>query len=619
MQKLGASPRENGCEFVVWAPSAREISVQINGKDQAKPRTEPMEKAADGYFSCSVSGIKPGCGYWYVLDGETKRADPASRLQPDGVHGASEVVAREFPWADREWRGLPLEQLVFYEIHTGTFTPQGTFEAIIPRLRELKQLGATVIELMPIAQFPGARNWGYDGVYPYAAQNSYGGPAALRKLVNACHAQGLGVALDVVYNHLGPEGNYLRDFGPYFTDRYKTPWGEALNFDGAQSDQVRRFFIENALYWVEDCHIDALRLDAVHAIVDTSAVPFLEELATRVEQRALELGRAVHVIAESDLNDSRIVRPRECGGFGLDGQWNDDFHHSVHTLLTHERSGYYADFGSAEHLAKAYAEGYVYSGQYSTYRQRRHGNSSWEVPARRFVVCAQNHDQVGNRAAGERLSALVSFEKLKLAAGVLLLSPFVPLLFMGEEYGELAPFQYFVSHSDANLVEAVRKGRKEEFARFHWHGEVPDPQAEETFRRSRLNWSLREQGTHRMLIGLYAELLRLRRSVPALYNLRKRDTRAWVSSPTAMGVERRYGSDRWMAVFNFGEAAAPVCAEVGPGAWQKVLDSAERRWAGPGTTSPDAFEASESVSIEIARTSFSLFKLVTGEERDSAI
>ena len=316
---------------------------------------------------------------------------------------------------------------MLYELHVGTFTAQGTFDAIVPHLDELKDLGITSIELMPVAQFPGDRNWGYDGVYPFAVQNSYGGPEGLKRLVNACHQRGLAVTLDLVYNHLGPEGNYLQDFGPYFTDRYRTPWGSAINFDGPESDEVRRFFIENALYWVTEFRVDALRLDAVHGIFDFSALHFLQELAAAVHEQAEQLNRRIYVIAESDLNDVRIVRSPELGGYGLDAQWNDDFHHALHTLLTGERTGYYEDFGRIQDLAKAFAEGFVYSGAYSPARRRRHGNSSKDLAAPRFVVFAQNHDQVGNR---HRLSALVSFEWLKLAAAVVLLSPFIPLLFI---------------------------------------------------------------------------------------------------------------------------------------------------------------------------------------------
>jgi maltooligosyltrehalose trehalohydrolase len=366
----------------------------------------------------------------------------------------------------------------------GTFTPEGTFEAIIPHLDELRELGITAVELMPVAQFPGTRNWGYDGVYPFAVQNSYGGPEGLKRLVNACHGRGIAVVLDVVYNHLGPEGNYLWDFGPYFTDRYKTPWGSAINFDGPHSDPVRRLFIENALYWVTEFRMDGLRIDAVHGILDFSAYPFLEELASAVHEKAERLNRRVYVIAESDLNDTRVIRSRELGGYGLDAQWNDDFHHALHTLLTEDQTGYYQDFGRLGDLVKAFREGFVCSGQYSSYRRRRHGNSSRDIPAGCFVVFAQNHDQVGNRMRGERLSQLVCRERMKLAAGVVFLSPFIPLLFMGEEYGETAPFPYFISHSDADLVEAVRRGRREEFAAFGWSQEPPDPQIPMTRRPS---------------------------------------------------------------------------------------------------------------------------------------
>jgi maltooligosyltrehalose trehalohydrolase len=614
---LGATLGCDGvCEFLVWAPYAHAVELQIEAPER---KTQPMSRDAEGYFRCSVERAEPGCRYFYGLDGVKKRPDPVSRFQPAGVHGPSEVTSGGFTWNDLGWTGLALDKLVFYEIHVGTFTPGGTFEAIIPRLGELKELGVSIVELMPVAQFSGNRNWGYDGVYPYAVQNCYGGPSGLKTLVNACHSEGLGVAMDVVYNHLGPEGNYLRDFGPYFTDRYATPWGEALNFDGPRSDHVRRFFIENALYWVSEFHVDALRLDAVHAIVDTSAVPFLEELTARVHELASELGRTVQVIAESDLNDSRLVRPRELGGYGLDGQWNDDFHHSVHTLLTGEKFGYYEDFGTAEQLARAYSHGYVYEGQHSAYRQRRYGNSSREIPARRFVVCAQNHDQVGNRAQGERLAAIVNYEKLKLAAGSVMLSPFIPLMFMGEEYGEEAPFLYFVNHTDTELIAAVRKGRSEEFARFQWKGEIPDPQAEETFERSRLNWNLRHDEKHQTLLRFYAELLRLRRCVPALANLSKEDMRSWTCSATSVGLERWCGEDRIFALFNFGEEPAPVCREIGGGRWQKILDSAEVKWHGPGSRCPEAVEMKESVNLEVPGVSFALFRRAgKGDSIDAA-
>jgi maltooligosyltrehalose trehalohydrolase len=397
----------------------------------------------------------------------------------------------------------------------GTFTPAGTFDAAIERLADLRDLGVTAIELMPIWQFPGERNWGYDGVLPYAVQHSYGGPAGLRRLVDAAHAHGIAVVLDVVYNHYGPEGNHLPDFGPYLTDRYDTPWGQAVNVDGPHSDEVRRYVVENAVRWVRDFHLDGLRLDAVHAIVDQSAVHVLEELATAVHAEAERLGRTVHLIAESDLADPRLVRSPEVGGYGLDAQWLDDVHHALHTAVTGERDGYFGDYEGFPDLARALRDRFVYAGRYSPHRGRRVGRPARDLPYDRFVVCTQNHDQVGNRMLGERRSVLVPFETLKLAAGALALLPFTPMLWMGQEYGEEAPFQYFVSHTEPALIEAVREGRQREFAYFAKDGlEAPDPQAEATFERSKLDWSLRDRGHHATLRALYTELLRLRRTVP---------------------------------------------------------------------------------------------------------
>jgi maltooligosyltrehalose trehalohydrolase len=463
-------------------------------------------------FHVAEADANAGTKYLFRLPDGRELPDPASRFQPVGVHGASAVVdAREFRWTDSNFQGHALSDLVIYEFHVGTFTSEGTFEAAIRRLPELAKLGITAVEVMPIAQFPGTRNWGYDGVYPFAAQNSYGGPGGLQQFVDAAHASGMSVILDVVYNHLGPEGNYLGAFGPFFTDRYHTPWGQAINYDDAQCAPVREFFIQNAIYWLEELHIDGLRLDAVHGIFDFSAHHFLAELKERVQALAERTGRTLHVIAESDLNDARLLQSPDRGGYGLDAQWSDDFHHSVHTLLTGESSSYYADFGSLENLHTVLRDGWLYAGQYSPFRQRAHGNSALGISPEHFVVCSQNHDQVGNRAAGDRLSQLVDFESLKLAAGITLLSPFVPLLFMGEEYGETHPFQYFTSHSDAALIEAVRKGRRDEFAAFGWQGDVPDPQDEETFRRSTLDPAVSDTEPHRTLWLLYKTLITIRK------------------------------------------------------------------------------------------------------------
>jgi maltooligosyltrehalose trehalohydrolase len=593
---LGATPLEGGrARFLVWAPQASSVAVHLVSPED---RVVPMTADDGGYHHALVDGVEPGCLYLYRLDEGRERPDPASRSQPQGVHGPSQVVSPRFEWEDGGWPGLPLPDYVLYELHVGVFTPEGTFDAIIPYLDELRVLGITAIELMPVAQFPGTRNWGYDGVYPFAVQDSYGGPEGLKRLVNACHEVGQAVALDVVYNHLGPEGSYLREFGPYFTDRYKTPWGAALNFDGPQSDEVRRFFVENALHWVTEYHIDALRLDAVHAIVDHSAVPFVEELAAAVHRRAEQLGRRIHVIAESTLNDARLIRPLEEGGYGLDAQWNDDFHHSLHTLLTGEGAGYYQDFGELGHLAKAFSEGFVYSGQYSAFRQKRHGSSSRDVPAHRLVVCAQNHDQVGNRMLGERLSRLVPLEQLKLAAGAVLLSPFVPLLFMGEEYGETAPFQYFVNHSDPALVEAVRRGRREEFAAFGWQDEPPDPQDEATFRRCKLDHRLRQGGEHGILLEFYRELIRLRQSLPALANLSKEQMEVVGREEERVLFLRRWsGGSEVVIIFSFNQAQVTVTLPIPTGRWRRRLDSTEERWLGSGSALPEELHSQGEATV----------------------
>lgn len=608
---LGASLTDrDSCSFLVWAPNARNVQLQIESARNCHIEMKPMQ---NGYFHCCQSSIPAGTTYLYVLDGQKKRPDPASRYQPQGVHGPSQVCSHAFDWTDSAWRGISLESAVFYELHVGTFTPEGTFDAIIDRLPALKSLGITLVELMPVAQFPGERNWGYDGVFPYAVQNSYGEPDGLKRLVNACHSLGVGVALDVVYNHLGPEGNYLHDFGPYFTDRYKTPWGDAINFDGAQSDEVRRFFLENALYWIREFHVDALRLDAVHAIIDVSARRFLEELTERVRDLSLQLGRNILVIAENDRNDARSLKPVELGGFAFHSQWNDDFHHSTHALVTGERQGYYQDFGSIRDLAKACREGFVYSGQYSVFRKCSHGSSSAETPNQQFVVFSQNHDQVGNRAQGERLSQLVDFETQKLTAGIVLLSPFIPLIFMGEEYGEPAPFQYFVSHEDSRLLQKVREGRRGEFGDSGWSNSVPDPAAVETFSRSKLQWDTRDAGQHRILQSFYTELLRLRRSLPELSNLSKADTDVTEVDPEALIIKRTHGADCAMLFFNFGQASVRLDTPSDRFKWLKQLDSRDSKWGGPGSSAPEFIGPASDITFELGRRSFVLFRLGQGK------
>jgi maltooligosyltrehalose trehalohydrolase len=584
------------CEFEVWAPyvDSLDLLLQKDGGDGEIP--VPMARDHDGYYRLLLAEVSPGTRYRYRLNRNQIRPDPASRFQPEGVHGPSEVVDPSFPWTDQAWVNPPLTDYVLYELHTGTFSAEGTLAAIIPRLGYLKNLGVTAIELMPVAQFPGGRNWGYDGVFPFAVQNSYGGPRALMQLVNAAHREGLAVVLDVVYNHLGPEGNYLHGFGPYFTDRYKTPWGEALNFDGPDSDAVRRFFIGNALYWVTDLHVDALRLDAIHAIVDPSARPFVQELTDAVRERARTLNREIYVIAESDLNDVAVVRPAAQGGLGCDAMWSDNFHHALHGMLTGEHDGYYRDFGTAAHLATAYSEGFVYSGQYSPVRRRRYGNSARGTPGERFVVCIQNHDQIGNRAQGERLSALLEFEALKLAAGAMLLSPYLPLLFMGEEYGETAPFLYFTSHSDPATIDAVRRGRKEEFAAFSWKGEVPDPQDEHTFLRSRLTPEHSRSESQQLLLDFYRELLRLRRETPALSQLAMERCQAHPLGDQTLFVRRWYGTSEVALLLNFSDCEVDIMAPLQAGEWVKLIDSTDGRWNGSGWDGTGVLPAALSLS-----------------------
>jgi maltooligosyltrehalose trehalohydrolase len=499
--------------FHVWAPAADEVAVTVQG------RSVPMSSAAGGWWIAEVALAGSGADYAFSVDGGPPLPDPRSGWQPQGVHAASRLVDHgAFRWTDAGFQPHPLPAALVYELHVGTFTPEGTFAAAIGKLDHLRDLGVSHVELMPVADFPGRFGWGYDGVALYAPRHVYGGPEGLKRLVDACHARGLGVILDVVYNHLGPSGNYLPQFGPYLSERHKTPWGSALNFDGPESDEVRRFVCDNALSWFRDYHVDGLRLDAVHAIVDTSAVHLLEQLAAEVDALEAHLGRHLVLIAESNLNDPRIVRPPEIGGYGIDAHWSDDFHHALHTVLTGERTGYYADFGSIADLATALGSGYVYTGQYSAFRRCCHGRPPTGLSAHRFLGYSQTHDQVGNRAQGDRLIHQCGLECARLAAALVLTAPFVPLLFQGEEFGATAPFVYFADFADdLGLSRAVTEGRRHEFAAFGWKPEdVPDPAAPATFARSKLDWSEREREPHRSLFQWYRQLVQLRRRVPQL-------------------------------------------------------------------------------------------------------
>jgi maltooligosyltrehalose trehalohydrolase len=519
--RYGATPIDSGgVEFRVWAPDTGVLSLQI---EQRSPL--PMEREGED-FELIVADARAGDLYSFAFADGRARPDPVSRSQPYGVHGPSQIVDPDaFAWSDERWKGSALSELILYELHVGTFTPEGTFAAAIAKLEHLKELGVTAVELMPVGEFPGARNWGYDQVDLYAPHSRYGGPAGLKNFVNACHRNGLAVVLDVVYNHVGPEGNYLAEFAPYYTDQYRTPWGRAVNYDGPLSDGVRRFAIENALYWLTEYHIDALRLDAIHGIFDFSAHHILAELRDRFHAQAERLGRQAWIIAESDLNDVRVLEPQAAGGHAMDAQWLDEFHHAVRAYLTGANRSYLSGFGELKHIGKAISDGFVYDGCYSAFRRRHFGSSSRDLSGDRFVAFLQNHDQIANTSQGSRLTSLISAKQYQIALALLFCSPAVPLLFMGEEYAERNPFLYFTSHSDPALGRAVSEGRWKEFADFTEASAFIDPQSTEAFERSKLNWDLLRQPQHRSIFDYYRELIRLRKRWPCLNNGRKDLTR----------------------------------------------------------------------------------------------
>ena len=593
---LGAHLMERGgCAFSVWAPRARQLAVEWISAATGERRLVPMRLEGE-IHSAHIEEARAGDRYFFVFADGRRRPDPRSFRQPEGVHGPSEIVdlgriARIARAGDPRPR-RPLVDWVIYELHVGTFTAEGTFAALESRLNELVELGVSAVELMPICPFPGERNWGYDGVAPYAVHEPYGGPEGLARLVSAAHARGLAVVLDVVYNHLGPEGNYLAEFAPYFTDRYRTPWGEAIDYDGKNSAQVRAWAIENAAFWVRAYGVDALRLDAVQAIHDHGPHPHV----------VAEIVRAVHkagglVIAESDLNDPVVVTPAP-EGWGLDAQWSDDLHHALHALLTGERTGYYQDYGEVEDVATALRQGFVYDGtRHSRFRARAYGKSPASIPAETHVVCLQNHDQVGNRARGDRIAHVAGLEAAKVGAAVALCSSGIPLLFMGEEYAAPQPFPFFTSHSDPKLVEAVRRGRRHEFSAFRWQGEIPDPQAESTFLSAKLNPADRDRPPHDGVYRLYRELLALRASHPSLRGPdRERRTAAEALSPAVVRLER-WGEGRRLllfACFSRQEVALDPRIE---GRWRLVLDTAERRFSGPGGIAPAALEPGQALRL----------------------
>ena len=508
--------------FVIWAPIPSAVTLMIKKVGGEEPSAVPMERDEEGWWHPAGPLPDAGAGdfdYGYRLDdGDTVLPDPRSLRQPDGVHGWSRTYdPTAYAWTDQMWNGRQLAGGIIYELHIGTFTPEGTFAAAATRLQHLVDLGIDFVELMPVNDFNGEHNWGYDGVLWYAVHEAYGGPQGYQEFVDACHAVGLGVIQDVVYNHLGPSGNYLPLFAPYLNEGGANTWGQSPNLDGEDSDEVRRYIIDNALLFLTEYHVDGLRLDAVHALHDTRATHLLEEMAVDVDARSAFLGRPLPLVAESDLNDPRLIAPRPAGGYGLDGQWSDDFHHALYVSLTGDTSGYYADFDSLDALAKVFENGFFHDGTKSSFRGRSHGHpiDTHRTQTWRLVVCSDNHDQIGNRAAGERLSTKISKQQQAIAAMVTLLSPFTPMIFMGEEWGASTPWPFFSSHPEPELATAVRAGRLEEFAAMDWDTDaVTDPQDPQTFLDAKLDWSEVEKDEHAELLAITTELLRIRRTYP---------------------------------------------------------------------------------------------------------
>ncbi|MEX1012935.1 MAG: malto-oligosyltrehalose trehalohydrolase [Waddliaceae bacterium] len=515
----GASiSKGKGTFFSVWAPYAKNVDLKIL---TPKEKYIPMHPQADGYYTLSLPEIEEELDYFFVINGD-ELADPASNWQPNGVKGPSRPLDHsKFQWSDENWKGIPLQDHIIYELHVGTFTEKGTFEAIIEKLPHLQKLGITAIELMPISSFPGDRNWGYDGVFPFAPQESYGGPSGLKSLVNSCHEMGIAVLLDVVYNHFGPEGSVFHSFGPYMTDKYHTPWGKALNFDGKDSAPVRQYIIDNALYFLSDYHIDGLRLDAIDGIFDTSPKHILQELQEEFHLQASRIGKEAWITAESDLNEAKLIEPVSQNGYGIDAVWGDEYHHALRTLLIADHSAYFVDFGKMSDLKKAIVEGFVYDGRWSTYREKEFGTSSKHLPGDKFVIFSQNHDQIANASKGKTFVDLISKDQLKVAACILLFSPSIPLLFMGQEWGSKAPFDFFTSFESKSLAEAVKEGRKKEYEAHYIAEMFKDPQDPQTFFDSKLQWEQRDNE----ILTLYEKLIAMRKSHPAMQNFDRQSVR----------------------------------------------------------------------------------------------
>lgn len=581
---VGAKYYDDTCVFSVWAPYLNQVKLYLNKQEELIA----LEKTGGDYWTTSLDGIPPNTLYMYQLDGKATKPDPVSHFQPNGVFGPSAVIDHsDFKWKDDDWQGLALRDLVFYELHVGTFTLEGTFKATQGRTKELSDFGINAVELLPITQFSGKRNWGYDGVFPFAVQNTYGTPNELKVLVNECHMHGIAFFLDLVYNHLGPEGNCLNDYGPYFPSDRTGRWGATVNIDGPNNAGVRNYFLENIKHWLKNYHIDGVRLDAILSMQDNSPKHFLQELTKTVKSFSKFTGKKTHLIAETGYNVPNVLTSLNQGGYGFDAQWLDDFQHALFALVTGEREGYYKDYGTVQDLVEALSEGYVYVGEPPHFKRKAPDDSYRWIPADKFIVFSQNHDQVGNRLIGDRLTTIAGFEAAKLAAGIVLLSPYVPLLFMGEEYGETAPFLFFTDYQGKELSDAVRTGRKQEFAHFHWKGEVPDPQSAEAFEKSKINWKRRYAGKeektasyYRTLIGLRKKLL-LFHSEPGrkISHISKQDKTLFIhkkSKDATAGIVANFSSQQSSYAFPFEE-----------GIYKKILDSSDAAWIGSGLSLPD--------------------------------
>jgi maltooligosyltrehalose trehalohydrolase len=584
--EVGAKYRSQSCDFTVWAPKVSRVDLKLV-KDNS---LLGLKKAGNGYWRCNRESLDAGSEYLYELDGKTGLPDPASHFQPKGVFGPSAVVDHDrFVWQDSAYRGLQLRDMVFYELHVGTFTPKGTFQAVIDKLEYLKDLGVNALELMPITQFSGTRNWGYDTVFPFAVQNNYGTPDHLKELVNACHLRNLAVFIDVIYNHSGPEGSCLNQYAPYFVERQGGRWGPVINLDGENCGGVRHYFLQNALHWFRNYHVDGLRLDSILSMPDTTKPPFFSELTALAEEYSTVTGKKQWLVAESGYNQPKVLQPREEGGYGFDGQWLDDYHHAIHAVLTGEREGYYKYYGTLTHLKETLVHAYAHVGgdfAGTTFHRRKKNQHFFWIPSYRLIVFSQNHDHVGNRMLSERLTTLAGLEAAKLAAGIVVLSPYTPMLFMGEEFGESAPFNFFVDYADKNLSEATREGRKREFSSFHWKGESPDPSDPATFEATKIDWNLREKEANQKIFEYYKALLRLRSELSlSSFGDRQKILATASCHQKVLFVRRRLGDDKiCVVVANFSKDSRTCRWQLEGSNYRKILDSADTAWNGCGAS-----------------------------------